>query len=124
MSGVRYTEVGVIDYGDFDESHPDGWRAINSATTTEIDVVNGGVFGEAVAALVRREADRDEWVTIPKPVLMTAEACWSGYSEYTITNQWTEVVIGVPAWNMERHYDSMPAFFAALGEATADKAPH
>ena len=58
---------------------------------------------------------RNVWMQVRhEPLELTVHNCWSGYSEYTITNTWSEVSV---KWGpFELHFDSMPAFFRALAE--------
>lgn len=44
-------------------------------------------------------------------------AHWSGYSEYTVTNQWSEIVLTVPQWNTEREWPSLGDFLRAMADA-------
>jgi len=109
---MRYTEVGEVDYGDYD---PDG-NCVNGFVTAEVD--RNTTFGEAVAQLILKETGRT--YGNPKPILMTTRSHWSGYSEYTVTNQWSEIILTVPDWNFEREWASLGDFLRAMGEANPE----
>lgn len=49
---------------------------------------------------------------------MTIHSCWSGYSEYTITNRWDEIEI---TWDGHRAYfGNTTAFFRAMAVVDPD----
>lgn len=105
-----YLKVETVD-GDWSDD-PSGY--VTTAVTPD------GVFGNAVYDLMCKATGRTEYQR-PKSVLMTTEDRWSGYSEYAVTSTWTEVIITVPEWNTARRFDSLPAFFKALGDGTTDR---
>ena len=112
---MRYKEPAEIDYGDYGpDDDGSSYRQIFGAVTKAVDL-GDGAFGEALMALILKETDRTHLG--PRQVLMTTEACWSGYSEYTITSTWSEVVLGVVDWNWEKRWESLPEFLKALAEA-------
>lgn len=50
-----------------------------------------------------------------KPLTFTVHNCWSGYSEYTITDVWSEISF---TWGEhEHHFEGMAEFFRALGDS-------
>ena len=108
---MRYTKAGEVDY---DYADPDGRRMFGAVTA---EVKRGDVFGEAVKELVLKETGRDYG---NPDVLMTTEAHWSGYSEYTITNTWSQIVLTVPAWNWEREWPSLGDFLRAMADANPE----
>lgn len=109
---IKYREVGEVEYlSDYD---PDG-NCINGFTTEAVP--SSGTFGEAIRALVLKETDR----TFGFPdVLMTTRRHWSGYSEYTVTNQWSEIILTVVDWNWEREWPSLGDFLRALADANPE----
>jgi len=104
---MKYAIVGATDLDD----------ELGNEAVTNI-VARGETFGEAVALFVLVDTERPTWTNVPE-ILMTTEPHWSGYSEYTITSEWSEVYITVPAWNFERHFESVADLFAALAKAEA-----
>jgi hypothetical protein len=116
---VKYTKPGEVEYDSFyepgDDENP---RRMFGYTTVE--VTGTDIFAIALRAWIRKTVGTRAYRALPK-ILMTTEACWSGYSEYTVTSNWTEVVITVPTMRFERHFDSIPEFFAALSQVERDK---
>ena len=108
MSGIKYREPADVDYGDYS---PEG-EAINGFVTKPVSTDD--TFGEAVRQLVLQATDRT--YGLPS-ILMTTRSHWSGYSEYTVTNQWSEIILTVPDWNWEREWPSLGEFLRALAEA-------
>lgn len=108
---MKYTKPADVDYGDYDQ---DGGCVSGFVT---VEVGKSGTFEDAVRRLVLKETDR----TYGNPdVLMTTRAHWSGYSEYTITNTWSEIILTVPAWNWEREWPSLGEFLRAVAEANPE----
>lgn len=107
---IKYREPATVDYGDYD---PEG-NCVNGFVTEA--VAKEGTFGEAILVLVRAESGNHGY----PDVLMTTRAHWSGYSEYTITNQWSEIILTVPAWNWEREWPSLGDFLRALADANPE----
>jgi hypothetical protein len=90
---MKYTKPDKVEHPGYYD--PEG-EAIHGFVTERIDPRT--TFGEAVVKLVLKVTDR----TYGNPeVLMTTRDHWSGYSEYTITNEWSEIVLTVPEWNFE-----------------------
>lgn len=108
---MRYTEPGEVDYGDFD---PEG-NCVNGFTTVEVD--QNTTFGEAVMKLLLVETNRTYGRT---RVLMTTRRHWSGYSEFTVTNQWSEIILTAPDWNTEREWPSLGDFLRAMADANPE----
>lgn len=90
----------------------------------------GTPLAEAVRThLTRLEAEKGkknpEWVvrgqTKNQPLKVTVHACWSGYSEYTITNTWTEASIEWGPYALE--FESMAELFRTLADAEAEGMP-
>lgn len=107
---MKYHEPAEVDCDYYD---PDGGR-VNGWTTEPVRV---GTFAEAVVKLVLKETNR----TYGHPeMLMTTRRHWSGYSDMTITNQWSEIILTVPAWNWEREWPSLGDFLRALAEANPE----
>jgi hypothetical protein len=108
---MKYTKVGEVDYGDYD---PEG-GCVSGFVTEEVN--RRSTFGEAVVRLVLRETNR----TYGHPnVLMTTRSHWSGYSEYTVTSTWSEIILTVPEWNWEREWPSLGEFLRAMAEANPE----
>lgn len=108
---MRYTEPAEVDYGDYD---PAG-GCVNGFVTQALG--REDTFDRAVQRLVLKETDR----TYGNPdVLMTVREHWSGYSEYTVTNQWSEIILTVPAWNWEREWPSLGDFLRAVADANPE----
>jgi hypothetical protein len=109
---MKYTEVREVEYPsqyDPDNNAVDGFvtEAVNRAST----------FGEAVTQLVLKSTNRQ----YGNPnVLMTTRRHWSGYSEYTVTNQWSEIILTVPEWNWEHEWPSLGDFLRAMADANPD----
>lgn len=110
---MKYTKPDSVDYGDYS---PEG-ECINGFETQPVP--SGDTFGEAVRQLVLKETG---WTHIgaAHEVLMTTRAHWSGYSEYTVTNQWSEIILTVPARNWEREWPSLGDFLRAAAEANPE----
>lgn len=109
---MRYTEPASVDYDDY--YSPEG-EAVYGFVTEQVDTAT--TFGEAVLKLVLSSTDR----TYGMPsILMTTRAHWSGYSEYTITNQWSEIALTVVDWNYEREWPSLGDFLRALADANPE----
>lgn len=54
-----------------------------------------------------------------KPLTFTVHDCWSGYSEYTITQEWSEISF---SWGVhEHHFEGMAEFFRALADSAEKK---
>lgn len=104
---IRYSEPATVYYGDFD---PDG-NCVNEFVTEEVN--KDSTFGGAILKLVRAEIGE---IGYPD-VLMTTRQHWSGHSEYTITNQWSEIILTVPACNWEKEWSSLGDFLRALADA-------
>ena len=59
--------------------------------------------------------DGNEWGYRPGYPNITVHECWSGYSEYTVTNTWSEIEI---VWGEDsRYFNHVSDFFRALAEA-------
>lgn len=113
MSVMRYTTEAEVGYDYFD---PDG-QPIKGFITKAVPKDGDPLFADAIRALVLKETNR----TYGFPdVLMTTRAHWSGYSEYTITNQWSEIILTVVAWNWEREWPSLGDFLRALADANPE----
>jgi hypothetical protein len=108
---VKYTKVDEVDYPDYD---PEG-NAVDGFVTKAVD--RGDTFGEAVHRLVLRETGRQYGNT---EILMTVRRHWSGYSEYTVTNTWSEIILTAPAWNWEHEWLSLGDFLRAMAEANPE----
>lgn len=108
---MKYTKPQEVDYGDYD---PEG-NSVNGFVTEALGPT--GLFNEAVHKLVLKETNRTYGRT---PVLMTVRAHWSGYSEFTVTNQWSEVILTAPDWNWEREWPSLGDFLRDLAEANPE----
>lgn len=102
-----------------DETEKDDSDGVGGiCVTTEVDMTS--LFGRAVLAYCNGQqvngTNRD-----PEPIyLLTTDPCWSGYSEYTITDTWDELWLTVmhpDGHGFERHFDGISQFFAALGTA-------
>lgn len=108
---MRYTKPAEVDYGDYDEEG----ECVSGFVTKPVG--KSGTFERAVHELVLRETDR----TYGNPsILMTTREHWSGYSEYTVTSTWSEIILTVPEWNWEREWSSLGDFFRALAEANPE----
>jgi hypothetical protein len=108
---MRYTKVGEEDYGDYS---PEG-ECVNGFVTEEVK--RGSTFGDAVAQLAIKATGRQ----YGNPnVLMTTRSHWSGYSEYTVTNTWSEIILTVPEWNWEQEWTSLGDFLRALADANPE----
>lgn len=111
MSELRYTKV---DESDQDDSTPDG-RPISGFRTVQVN--REDTFGLAVRNLLLRETGRE--YGYPE-ILMTTRDHWSGFSEFTITNQWSEIILTVVEWNLEREWPSLGDFLRAMAEANPE----
>jgi hypothetical protein len=108
MTKMEYTEPREVEYGYEDEKG----RAVFGFKTEPVDC--GTTFGAAVNNLILRETGR----TYGNPkILMTTREHWSGYSDMTITNQWSEIILTVPDWNTEREWPSLGDFLRAMADA-------
>lgn len=114
MSELKYTKVAEVDT----DGYYDGEGQPISGFVT-VAVNRTGTFDEAVRALVRKETGRSEYVAVP-PVLMTTRDHWSGYSEYTITNTWSEIILTVVDWNWEHEWPSLGDFLRAMADANPE----
>lgn len=117
MRPVRFTP-GTVKYCDvvnmqYDYYDPDG-NCLFGFATERVD--NSGTFGEAVYRLAQQCTRRN---TIDQ-LLMTTRQNWSGYSEYTITNTWSEIVLTAPRLGWEQEWPSLGAFLGALMEANPE----
>jgi hypothetical protein len=110
---VKYAEVGEVDYGYYD---PDGDTVFGFVTEP---VGRGTTFGEAVARLVLSENGRSEYDRVGT-VLMTTRKHWSGYSEYTIMDEWSEIILTVPELEWEKEWPSLGDFLRAMAEANPE----
>lgn len=110
---MKYTEPASVSCDDYFD---DDGNAIFGFTTVE--VAAGSTFGEAVRQLVLKSTDRAEWTM--RQLLMTTRDHWSGYSEYTITNTWSEIILTVPAWNWEQEWPSLGDFLRAMADANPE----
>jgi len=108
---MKYREPAVVDYGDYS---PEG-ESISGFVTES--VAKDGTFGQAILQLVRAESGNHGY----PDVLMTTREHWSGYSEYTVTNQWSEIILTVPAWNWEKEWPSLGDFLRAVAEANPER---
>lgn len=116
----QYLTIGEVEAEDGCYFHDgDEWTAMFGYATT--DITNDSVLGEPAQALMAFIRSGSNFWARPNKVLMTTERRWSGYSEYTITSTWTEVILTAPDWNMAHRWESLPAFFKALGEASDDR---
>lgn len=108
---IKYRETG--EGGDFYEN--------DEYVTVAVDR-NDGIFGEAVYALMGQRHSPESRYSYPRPgaVLMTTEKKWSGYSEFTITSMWSEIVLTAPEWNLEERWESIPEFFKALAAVDSE----
>ena len=106
---MKYAKPDKVNYdGCYD---PDG-EAVHGFVTERVDPLT--TFGHAVVQLVLEVTGR----TYGNPeVLMTTRDHWSGYSECTITNEWSEIVLTVPEWNFEREWPSLGEFLRAMADA-------
>lgn len=109
---LKYASPAEVDYGDYS---PTG-ECINGYVTRPVEL--DGVFGLALGNLIRKELGRS--YIGGGQILMTTTDCWSGYSEYTITNQWSEITITMPAINFEKTWVSMGDFFRAVADANPE----
>lgn len=107
---MKYTEVGRTDndFGSEDGIH--GWVTDK--------VVGGTPFGDAIRRLVANETENDWWTG---DILITVREHWSGYSEYTITNEWSEVILTAPHIQWEQEWPSMGDFLRAVADANPSK---
>lgn len=105
-----------IDFDDIASSpSPRGSGRTGVVTYEETnDLLVDGIF-----ALIKR-TDGEYWMSkyeldsrYPK---LTVHKCWSGYSEYTITDQWDEIEIDWGKYHF--YFEHLPAFFKALEEAS------
>lgn len=111
MSEMKYTKVGEVDCGDYDSEG----NLVNGFTTEAVDA--NTTFGDAVRRLVLQITNR----TFGSPeVLMTTRNHWSGYSEYTVTNTWSEIILTVVGWNWEHEWPSLGDFLRAVAEANPE----
>lgn len=111
---MKYTKVATVDTDDY---YDEDGRQVTGFITVAVGMTS--TFDEAVRNLVRRETGRGEYVRVP-PVLMTTRAHWSGYSEYTITNTWSEIILTVVDWNWEHEWPSLGDFLRAMAEANPE----
>lgn len=49
-------------------------------------------------------------------ILLTTEECWSGWSDQTISNEWTSIVVTVPDAHFEHRWDTLPEFLRDMLE--------
>lgn len=110
---MKYTEPKAVDYGS--SYSPEG-ECVDGFVTEALDVTT--TFGSAVMRLVLAATNRD--YGYPKSVLMTTRSHWSGYSEFTVTNQWSEIILTVPEWNFEREWPSLGDFLRAMADANLE----
>jgi hypothetical protein len=109
---MKYTEPADVEY----PAHaPDG-TPCDGYTTVTLGL--SGVFEDAVRALLATEGVTTHLVT--DVVLVTTAACWSGSSEFTISNTWTEVTLTVPGAGYERTWESVGAFLVAVAAANPE----
>ena len=109
---MKYTKPGKVDY---DGYYDDESGCVFGFVTEAVE--GRSTFGHAVVALVLKETGRDYGTP---SVLMTTREHWSGYSEYTITNTWSEIILTVPEWNWEREWPSLGDFLRAMAEANLE----
>ena len=109
---MKYTEPGEVEY--LSQYDPDG-NCVDGFVTERVE--RKGTFGEAVVRLVLKETGREYG---NPDVLMTTRSHWSGYSEYTVTNTWSEIILTAPAWNWEREWPSLGDFLRAMAEANPE----
>lgn len=110
---MRYDKPQEVEYsGAYD---PDG-QCVNGFVTEVVD--QGTTFGLAAANLVGKLAGK-KYERIP-PLLMTTRDHWSGYSEYTVTNLWSEIILTVPAWEWEKEWPSLGDFLRAMADANPE----
>src|SRR3954462_11392180 len=95
---IKYSKVGKTEYIGYFDENGDQIRE----KSTEL-VEREGLFGWAVLVLVKTETGKNEGVRIPD-ILMTTEEHWDGMSEFTITNEWSQIVLTVPEWNWEKEW--------------------
>lgn len=109
---LKYAEPADVDYGDYS---PSG-ECVNGYVTKPVEP--NDAFGRALDALIRKETGRS-YIGSGR-ILMTTTECWSGYSEYTITNQWSEITITMPSIAFEKSWTSMGDFFRAVADANPE----
>lgn len=117
-STLKYTKVQEVDYGDYD---PDG-DCINGFITQKVNPRS--TFGEAVFNLIRVTITTTMAIPAFNPrgdVLLTTRHHWSGYSEYTVTNVWSEIILTVPASNWEHEWPSLGDFLRDMADANPAK---
>lgn len=103
---MRYTEPGTVESDD----------GLSDVTTAVVDL--GTIFGQAVLTLVHKEIVKPDSFPV---ILITTEDHWSGYSEYTVTNTWQEIVLSIPAWDWEKEWPSLGDFLRALADANPER---
>lgn len=89
---------------------------VNSRITVE---VNGS---DVFSCAVRQLASPDK--AIRGPIYMTTESCWSGYSEFTITSEWSEIVVTIPEQRWQRRWETVGTFLTELATANGDMGAH
>lgn len=50
-------------------------------------------------------------------ILITSEGHWSGYSEFTKSDEWEGIVVTVPAADFEYRWDTLPEFLQDMTNA-------
>lgn len=110
----------------YDGESPNGsWR---DGYTTYVEPQDSPLADGVLGYLTRKvtpvdarygELDRNQSAIMravqDKPLTFTVHNCWSGYSEYTITDMWSEISF---TWGeYEHHFEGMAEFFRALGDS-------
>jgi hypothetical protein len=102
---MKYPEIGRKDY---DMQYNEEGECIDGYETREINRKTDPLFMPVY-----------EFCGWPKgPILMTLEHRWSGYSEYTVTNVWTGIVITAPDEGKEWEFEDLGTFLRTIADHT------
>lgn len=109
---MKYTQEQAVEYDYYNDEGEEVIRLV----TKRIGFGDGPFELAVWQRLAKEFGAAYEW-GVKGPVLLTYREMWSGYSEYTITDQWWEATVSVVNHDFERTFETMSEFLAWLGEA-------
>lgn len=118
---ILYTQLGVVDDPKLGKYNENG--AVDRYQTEIFDrsTLLGREFDGLLKVLLSRLGKSAHCVQIGDQILITTRSHWSGYSEYTITQTWDEIVITIPSIRAEFEWHSVSKFLKAVAESCTDR---